>query len=350
MNRRERIVWLDWARAFAILCVILVHVSEGVFPFNPTGLATYPIPQKAVLFSFFTLGRFGVPFFLFLTGYLLLPRKYTADQTMSFWRNRLLSLFITTEVWIVLMELFWVRVFNTALEPLSILKKMCFLEPSSISHMWYMPMILGVYCFLPFISNGLCSLNSRLPSFPLLLVLLFASIFPTVGLFLQVYGGSSLNSPAIDLSFGGGYFGLLLVFGYFVYCDKLKKLSFRFLVISAFVMFLATVCAQLYLYSVGYHYNVWYDFCPLIIASVCLFEIFSRISFPKSEVIVYLSRSSFGIYLIHSPIRILLIRHLSITDSWIQFVIVYIGTLLLSCLFVSVCSRFRILKKILFAA
>lgn len=348
--KQERIIWLDWARAFAILSVILVHVSEGVFPFRLDGITAYPVAQETLLFSLFTLGRFGVPFFLFLTGYLLLPRNFTVERTVSFWKNRLLGLFFTTEIWIILLEIFWSRVFGTGWDFVSVLKKMCFLEPSSISHMWYMPMILGIYCFLPLISNALRSLNAKLLFFPLMVVFLFTSVFPSVGLFLQAHGGSALNSPVIDLEFGGGYFGLLLILGYIVYCGGFRRFPSWTLVLTVALLFGLAVFSQIWLYSAGFQYNIWYDFLPLIPASVCLFELFSRIKFPSSGLITYLSKASFGIYLVHSPIRILLIRHIPIADSYIKFTVVYVCTLLVSCLFVFVFSRIRFLKKVLFAS
>ena len=67
MERRERNKAIDFARAFAIICVILTHVTE----------TTYQLQAEAVwggehikllALSLFAIGRLGVPIFLFLTG------------------------------------------------------------------------------------------------------------------------------------------------------------------------------------------------------------------------------------------------------------------------------------------
>ena len=348
--KKERIVWLDWARAFAILCVILVHVTEGIFPFHPEGMATYSLVQQAILFSCFTLGRIGVPLFLFLTGYLLLPRDYSEGATKAFWKNRLLGLLITTEIWIVLMELFWSAISGTALDPFSILRKMCFLGASSISHMWYMPMILGMYCFLPLISNGIRRFDWKTLLFPLSVVLVYVSLLPSLGTFLQAYGVGVLPEPVIDLSFGGGTFGVMIILGYCLSCGLLRRWSKWLLLWGCVFSFAFTVVSQIFLYRHGIRYNVWYNYFPLIIAAACLFELASRVRLSPSGLVTQLATYSFGIYLVHSPIRILLIRCLPTANPFVKLLIVYVGTLLFSFLFVFVCSRVRLIKKLLFAA
>ena len=72
----NRISWLDYARTFAILCVIVVHSTESIYPINADTMAMLPFVKKIIVISLFTFGRLGVPVFLFLTGYLLLDRTY----------------------------------------------------------------------------------------------------------------------------------------------------------------------------------------------------------------------------------------------------------------------------------
>ncbi len=34
VKKKERVAWIDYARTFAILCVIIVHSTEAVYPVN----------------------------------------------------------------------------------------------------------------------------------------------------------------------------------------------------------------------------------------------------------------------------------------------------------------------------
>ena len=55
------------------------------------------------------MGRLGVPCFLMISGSLLLPRKYGADNIKRFWKKSWFHLFICTVFWFVVCELFMVQ-------------------------------------------------------------------------------------------------------------------------------------------------------------------------------------------------------------------------------------------------
>ena len=103
--------------------------------------------------------------FLFLTGYLLLDRDYDISRINRFWRKNWLALFMTTEIWIVLYDVF-LRVFHFQhWSTKGILKDMLFLNQVHIGHMWYMPMIIGLYVCIPFAAFGVvCILRAFLES------------------------------------------------------------------------------------------------------------------------------------------------------------------------------------------
>lgn len=70
MNEKKinRVIWLDFARAFAIICVIITHVTERVYTMNADWMLQASIGTRVYAYFLFTLGRLGVPIFLFLTG------------------------------------------------------------------------------------------------------------------------------------------------------------------------------------------------------------------------------------------------------------------------------------------
>lgn len=57
--------------------------------------------------TFFTIGRLGVPIFLFLTGALTLKKQIDTDEdVLKFYKKNLIPLLITIEIWNVFYNLF----------------------------------------------------------------------------------------------------------------------------------------------------------------------------------------------------------------------------------------------------
>lgn len=104
--KNNRIQWLDNARAFAILAVILCHATENIYTLDVVHLNHISYLSRLFAIISFTIGRLGVSIFLFLTGYLLLDRNFGLIECRKFWRKKWLGLVITTEIWIVFYDAF----------------------------------------------------------------------------------------------------------------------------------------------------------------------------------------------------------------------------------------------------
>ena len=92
------------------------------------------------------------PLFLAISGALLLKREY---RVKDFYKKSLIPLLLTTEIWIVLNYLFVCSpVKNDAFHLPELFQEMLFLKDSSLSHMWYMPVILGIYLVVAFLSEA----------------------------------------------------------------------------------------------------------------------------------------------------------------------------------------------------
>ena len=104
---KNRIIYLDIARTFAIIFVVLCHSVELIYKMNLQGWISISLNARIFKTIVFTLGRIGVPLFLFLTGYLLLNRKYDNDADIKkFYKKNLLPLIVTTEVWILIYNIY----------------------------------------------------------------------------------------------------------------------------------------------------------------------------------------------------------------------------------------------------
>ena len=94
--------------------------------------------------------------------------------------------------------------------------KALLLKNVGIAHTWYIPMILGMYLFLPLVSMVLDKIPGKL-LFPLLTVVyLYLFVVPSISVFQSALGVPSAQMLAarIDLSFSGNHYGFYLVLGY----------------------------------------------------------------------------------------------------------------------------------------
>lgn len=61
MKTRERILQLDYIRTFAILCVIITHVTERIYTLNSVALTQGTLYNRIFSVSMFMIGRLSVP-------------------------------------------------------------------------------------------------------------------------------------------------------------------------------------------------------------------------------------------------------------------------------------------------
>lgn len=126
---KKRVIWIDWARALAILAVVLCHSTEAIYGLNVNAVVDnvgdMTLSSQITAFCLFTTGRLGVPLFLFMSGYLMLDRSYDKDACLGFWKTKWLGLLVATEVWLVLYDLFFCWT-NSAFSLIGLIKNMLF--------------------------------------------------------------------------------------------------------------------------------------------------------------------------------------------------------------------------------
>jgi len=113
--------------------------------------------------------------------------------------------------------------------------------------------------------------------------------------------------------------------------------------------FPATVAVQLFSYWNGIKYAVWYNNATLFVAAFSIFAFMARIKAVKDNAAIKnLAICSFGIYLIHNPIIMLLIRNVSFTHSSVRVIVVFAITVAISWSVVYCISQIRHIGKVLF--
>ena len=249
---QNRIEWIDLVRAIAILTVLYIHATDGIYIISSDAIMNYTLFSRIFQFASLFIGRIGVPFFLMITGYLLLDRAYDDEKVRRFWTKNCKGLIIVTVIWsaIYAVSILYVSLFSTNVNAI---------EAGNLffSHMWYMPMIIGMYLSLPFVASA-----------------------------LSHYKPKTIEQATIVFS--------LLAF--------LSSNKFRLL---AIVSFLICVLFQYYAYIRGYPFLLWYEFPFILTGSLALFELCSRRKKVRGfKGVQFLSKYSFAVFLIHNLFRI----------------------------------------------
>lgn len=308
---KNRVIWLDFARALAILSVVIMHCTEHVFNMDFDALGNMRIAFQLFRDAFFILGRLGVPAFLMITGCLLLPRDYTdSKKVLSFYKKNLLPLLITSEVWIVI---YGIRHFVRGTEGygiLALLEEMFFLKTNEMSHMWYIPMIIGMYFIIPFLSNAVRNIKGKALWIPVSIVLVATFAFDFLKALNEAFGWGISFNTVIDMTFLGGTYGVYLIMGLMIQRGDFKKIRTPILLAASLISFALTVYTSFGLRGIDYSYRLWYDVPGICIASVCTVELISRVDFSHgplnrlSSAAASVSALSFGMYFIHLPLII----------------------------------------------
>lgn len=286
-----------------------------------------------------------------LTGYLLLDKNIDNDESaVKFYKKKLIPIIITTEIWIVIYTIFYAIYNKEGVNLEKLIRRVCLMEFSP-GNMWYMPMIIGMYIAIPFVNKVLTTFSIKTLKIPIIVLLFIYSILPTFNIIFRIFNINEWYN-LIDVSFLGGKYGFYLISGYYLNKKVLKNVKTWILTaINAIVFFLA--CGIQFLsFENGIEYNIWYDSIFIIICSIMLFELLTRINIKGKvkNVYIYISKISFGIFFVHEIVLSLydLLKIDIIMKKSIQTCILFVMVFLISILFVELLSKIKILRKKLF--
>lgn len=310
---QHRIYWLDLARAIAIISVTFNHaLSRSFSTRSGTQLEFLQMSRfgsfvKAFLYMF---SRIGVPFFLMITGALLLKRNYEErETTRRFLRHNWLGLFRTTEIWYVIM--FWylqvlrdspLRTEGIGKALLRFLSTLLFINQYTMSSMWYMPMILLVYLMIPVISLGINKIGDRFFLLLFTISILCGMIVPNINTILYAAGSKTTIDLAFTITDLFSLYVIYILAGYWISKRKLEKIGTSLIVICLIISALGTTVFQYWIYSTASDYFLCYADFGILLTGALLFELFRRkagLLEKAKKPVVFLSRISFGIYFVH---------------------------------------------------
>jgi surface polysaccharide O-acyltransferase-like enzyme len=332
---KNRVEWIDLVRALAILTVLYIHATDGIYIISSDAIVNYTIYSRIFNFISLFIGRIGVPFFLMITGYLLLDRNYDDERVRKFWNKNCKGLIIITII--------WAAIYAITLQFVTVKSgQVNFAESGNLffSHMWYMPMIIGMYLSMPFVSTALERFDPQTIYQATIVFSLLAFLLPFITTVLAMHGIENVNIQYC-LGFSGGVYGIYIILGYLVKKDYFKKYSSNKLRVLATVSFLICVAFQYYAFIRGYGFYLWYEFPFILTGSFALFELCSRRGKVKAyPIVMFLSKYSFAVFLVHNlfrlpllplivklpysePVKAIILWILLIIFSYIATVIIY---------------------------
>ena len=348
MEKKNRLYWIDAIKSFAIVTVLLIHAIQEVYMLDPDTVNSHDLLYRVGVLSAFVVGRIGVPLFFMSTGYLLLGRDYTNESIVRFWKRNWLGLIITTEIWYLIYDIFLKYYVGKPIVKTTVIKNMLFIQPIDFTHnpTWYMPVIIGIYLFIPFVAILLKKVSNKVLIIPVAVVVFYSMVVPVADKLLLAHGKDGVYGLT-DLNFSGGLYGVMLIMGYKA-CDVLSRIKTRYVVLFGMLNFAVTVLLQLVCYERGAIYLTWYDNVFLVLCTVCIFVTFSRKDrFRLQKLWGQLSKCSFGIYLIHKPIMTVVEKYSMKYSEHVNVAVLFAVVFAISWGTVTVISKIPKLNKIL---
>ncbi|MBQ6344773.1 MAG: acyltransferase [Methanobrevibacter sp.] len=278
---------------------MVYHATDGIYIISSDAIVNYTIYSRIFNFASLFIGRIGVPFFLMISGYLLLDRAYDDERIRKFWNTSCKGLVIVTVIWAAIYVIS--LQFLTAGSP-----QVNYAEAGTLffSHMWYMPMIIGMYLSMPFVASALNHFDVDTIYQATIAFTLLAFLLPFVTLVCKMHG---IDGVAIQycLGFSGGIYGIYIILGYLVKKGKFLNVSSLKLWVLAIVSFLVCILFQYYAFVINYDFFLWYEFPFILLGSFALFELCSRVKTVRFySWVTVISKYSFAVFLIHNIFRL----------------------------------------------
>ncbi len=314
MKNQERIVFIDYLKAFAPLLVMLVHASENFYGADSSGLAgsvsMLANEQNRFWVSFYdgAVARTCVPLFMLASAFLLVPMKKGLSMGQFYARRftRILPpMFVFMLLYTVLPQLWGAM---TMEQSISDLKLLPFNFTSMAGHLWFMYPLISLYLIIPVISPWLEQASAKDERI-FLGLFAFSTFIPWLHRYVsdELWGECFWNGFHA-LWYCSGYIGYLVMAHYIrvhLKWERAKRLKVGLVTFLAGAAF--TGWSFWFKGEPGVVIDTpmleWaWEFCTpnVLLATFGAFLMFTCIEQKQAPKIVSeLSRLSFGMYLIH---------------------------------------------------
>jgi len=314
--------WVSNLRVFATLTVILLHAAG----FGSLHVKKLAYTDWWICHIINVFGRFAVPVFVMLSGYLLIG-KY--EELNSFLKKRLTRIFVPFVIW-SLVYIIWSNFKGQPNErtPWTIgdfTQKILSGGGGGSGHLWFVYMLLGIYAFTPIISRWIKGTeNSPNPNTQRNEIRYFIFLWfvgNVVYTLVNKWFGFEIK---FDIRYFTGFVG------YFVLGYWLGKTGTKLSKSMLILLFLASWALTAYIcYAVSWEAGKYiYDYTDYLSVPVILMSVSIFLFFQKACDVDFLPRlmqeldiTSYGVYLVHALILRILSREYQINFTWIHPVV-----------------------------
>lgn len=319
MNQEKRIIYADLLRIFATFSVIVLHVSStdwyttSVFDFNWQIYNVYD-----------SLVRWCVPVFVMLSGMFFLNPKKEID-TKTIFSKYIFRIVLSLIIWGLVYnssQLLYRYIFYDKDVSVKDILLMFFKIPIGPAwyHLWYLYMLIGLYVLTPLYRVFIKNATEQQVRYLLILFFLFGLCLPFFKEILLIFDSRlKINFDIPELVNYSGYFFA----GYYFSRYEISKKTKLLIYIGGGVSMIFTIIGTSF---VSMQKNspivLLYDYLlpTTMLEAYMIFNFFkgleSRITI-KSCLFSKLSGYTFGIYLVHDFVRLLL-KKIGFTPDFIN--------------------------------
>ncbi|WML24850.1 acyltransferase family protein [Neobacillus sp. OS1-33] len=284
--------YLDWLRVYAIIAVVMIHVSAGVVlinlhKHNPSFFLAGNLYE--------TIARYAVPIFFMISGALMLGKRGEISLR-GFLLKRTSKILVPLICWSIFYYLYKV---SKGTFDFSVPQFFRYLLTDQINyHLWFMYAILGLYLITPL----LVILIKNAKRVEIEYFLLLWGIGTVISAFVRYYFGFTYKLELNHVAGNIGFFVLGYYLDHYDFTKKFKRTVNITGLIGVVVTFFLT-----YWYTQnnnGQLVTYWYsNFAPnVVFVSMAIFLGMKSLNIKKAlpPVLNLLSIYSFGIYLVHA--------------------------------------------------
>ena len=315
-NTNNEITYLNIIKIIACFMVIVNHISYYLLEYKGLFNTTFYC-------IFFSISKVGVALFLFITGALIIDKEYDYKKVLK----RILRVFIPMFIlsFIIYSKENGIHVLNFFSN---------FLKDPIRFNYWYIYLLIGLYLVVPFLQKMVKKFEKKDYLFFLILFLFIPSFITTIGVYtnfsISKYFSDSIFSVAVSLVILGNYLSKINL------SRKKFIISVLIFFVSFSIQFLSMYIPYLHDGEISYQLDFW-DSLSVIFMGGSVFYILRCIlenikyKTTTNEVISIISKTTFGIYLIHeSAVKYVYSSVLFNFCPLIGQIVLYFGVFILS--------------------
>lgn len=296
-TENKRMIHFDLLRIMAAFSVVMLH-SAAQFWYT----LDIHSHQWLVANSYDAAFRFGVPIFVMISGALFLNPGYRLEVKKLYMHN-ILRYFVMYVLWSCVYGLWDIKGFSGAeMGWKDYIREMIY----GRYHLWFLPMIIGIYMLLPVLKGWLQNAGKKDVEYLILLFLVFqigAETLKALTVTEELHYLLDEFRPEMVC----GYLGYF-IWGYYLFHIGVEKKICRFFYAAAAPALICNVVLGNYLaihrgQAVGNLYDSFGVFTFLIVTALCLAarEFLDNREWKEGsrKVIGELSADTLGVYLVH---------------------------------------------------